>query len=42
VTALCLAELELRQTPPRLRRIVIRNRRFEALAQWRRLRKLAT
>jgi hypothetical protein len=39
--ALRLAELELRQTAARLGRVVVRDRRLEALAQRRRLRKLS-
>jgi hypothetical protein len=42
VMALGLAELELRETTPRFRRVVVRDRRLEPLAQRRRLRELAT
>jgi hypothetical protein len=38
--ALRLAELELRETAPRLRRVVVGDCRFEPLAQWCRLREL--
>jgi len=41
MTALRLAELELRETPARFRRVVVRDSGLEAFAQWRRLRKLA-
>ena len=40
VMALRLAELELRETAPRLRRVVVGDCRFEPLAQWCRLREL--
>jgi hypothetical protein len=41
VTALRLAELELRETAARFRGIVVRDGRLESLAQRRRLRELA-
>jgi hypothetical protein len=41
VMALRVAELELRETATRFRRIVVRDRRLEALAERRRLRELS-
>jgi hypothetical protein len=42
VVALRGTELELRETSPRLCRVVVRDRGFEPLAEWRRLGELAT